>query len=133
MSIAFLSAAGLSAALFAQQLSLAPTPPAPRSDWPGARLHLLEESLRIPFGEDWGGEADYFLRFNRLDLGGFVRAWSQAVCDRPDCAGRSVQAGAAIRVKVAPALDVGVEVGALRDGTTQRTQPVVMPRLRLKF
>ena len=49
----------LGTALVAQQLTLAPAPPPPRADWPGARLHLLNETLRVPFGEDWYG---YFVR-----------------------------------------------------------------------
>jgi hypothetical protein len=125
-------AALLGAAVLVQQLTLAPTPPPPRADWFGARLHLLEDSLRVPFGEDWGGDTHYFIRFNRLDVGVFARAWSEAICDRPDCPGRAVHAGAEVKVNVTPALDVGLDVGAARN-STQRTGSMILPRLRLKF
>jgi len=125
-------AAFLGAAVFAQQLTLTPTPPPPRADWAGARLHLLEETLRIPFGEDWGGETRAFARFGRLDVGVFARAWSEAVCDRPDCAGRAVQMGAEVKVNVTPALDVGLDLGVGRNAT-QRGGSMILPRLRLKF
>jgi hypothetical protein len=128
-----MSLARFFAAVIVQQLTLAPSPPPVRGDWPGARLHLLEESLRVPFGEDWGGELHVFRRFNRLDVGGFVRAWSQQVCDRPDCPGRSLEGGAEVRVNVTPKLDVGLDVGALRDGVSRRSESTIMPRLRLKF
>ena len=119
------------AAVVTQQLMLAPTPPLVGPDWPG-RLHLLDESLRVPFGEDWGGETHYFVRFNRLDVGIFARAWSEAICDRPDCVGRGLHAGAEVKVNVTPALDVGLDVGGAR-GATQRTGSMILPRLRLKF
>ncbi len=125
-------AALLGAALVAQQLTLAPAPPPIRADWPGARLHLLEEVLRVPFGEDWGGEVHYFVRFNRLDVGAFVRAWSEAICDRPDCPGRAVQGGAEVKVNVTPTLDVGLDLGPARNAT-QRAGSMILPRMRLKF
>ncbi len=37
------------------------------------QLTLLNETLRVPFGEDSGGETHYFVRFNRLDVGVFAR------------------------------------------------------------
>ncbi|HXJ18710.1 MAG TPA: hypothetical protein VMT03_00645 [Polyangia bacterium] len=122
----------LSAAVLVQQLAMAPTPATVPTDW-STRLHLLEETLRVPFGEDWGGETHYFMRFNRLDVGVFGRAWSQTVCDRPDCTGRSLSAGAEVKVDVTPALDVGLNAGAVRDGTTRGTGTIILPRLRLKF
>ena len=125
-------AALLGASLVAQQLTLAPTPPAPQAEWFGARLHLLNETLRVPFGEDWGGETHYFLRFNRLDVGVFAKAWAEAICDRPDCPGRAVYGGAEVKVNVTPVLDVGLDVGAARS-STQRAGSMILPRLRMKF
>jgi hypothetical protein len=122
----------LGATLVAEQLTLPPAPPPARNDWAASRLHLLDETLRVPFGEDWGGETHYFFRFNRLDVGVFARAWSDAVCDRPDCAGRAVFGGAEVKVNVTPTLDVGLDIGATRDGT-QRTSSTILPHLRLKF
>jgi len=104
----------------------------PQADQPRWRLHLLDETLRVPFGEDWGGETRFFARFGSLDIGVFARAWSETVCDRPDCAGRAVQVGAEAKVNVTPALDVGLELGAQR-GSTERTGSIIMPRLRMKF
>src|SRR2546423_806389 len=124
-------AALLCAAVVGQQLMLAPTPPVAEPDWLG-RLHLLHESLRVPFGEDWGGETHYFLRFNRLDVGVFARAWAETICDRPDCIGRGVYGGAEVKVNVTPSLDVGLDVGGAR-GATQRAGSMILPRLRLKF
>jgi hypothetical protein len=121
----------LCAAIVAQQLTLAPAPPPVGADWLGKRLHLLDESLRDPF-QDWGGETHYFVRFNRLDVGVFARAWAESICDRPDCAERGVHAGAEAKVNVTPALDVGLDVGAAR-GATQRTGSMTLMRLRLKF
>jgi hypothetical protein len=122
----------LGAILVGQQLMLSPVPPPVRADSFGAKLHLLEESLRVPFGEDWGGETHYFVRFGRLDVGAFARAWSESICDRPDCPGRALHAGAEVRVNVTPRLDVGLDVGAARSGT-QRTGSMMLSRLRLKF
>jgi hypothetical protein len=65
-------------------------------------------------------------------VGIFAQAWSEAVCDRPDCAGRAVQAGAEVKVNVTPAHDVGLDLGAARN-STQRTGSIILPRLRLKF
>jgi hypothetical protein len=125
-------AAVLCAVILAQQLTLPPAPPLRGAESPWARLHLLEESLHVPYGEDWGGEVHYYFRFNRLDVGAFARAWSEAICDRPDCVGRAVQAGAEVKVNVTPTLDVGLDVGGAR-GATQRTGSIILPRLRLKF
>ena len=122
----------LSAVILAQQLTLPPASPLLATESPWSRLHLLEESLRVPYGDDWGGEVHYYFRFNRLDVGAFARAWSEAICDRPDCVGRAVQAGAEVKVNVTPALDVGLDVGGAR-GATQRTGSIILPRLRLKF
>lgn len=113
-----------------QQLSLTPT--LPQADRTLSRLHLLEETLRVPFGGDWGGETHVFARFKNLDVGVFARAWSESVCDRPDCAGRGVHAGAEVKVNVTPAMDVGLDVGVHR-GATERTGSLILPRLRLKF
>jgi hypothetical protein len=121
----------LVAALLSQQVTLSP-PSAPIEEGPPARLHLLEETLRIPFGEDWGGETHLGFRFDRLDVGLFARAWSEAPCLRPDCADRGVHAGAEVKVNLGPALDVGLDVGAYR-GSTQRTGTLILPRARLKF
>lgn len=62
----------------------------------------------------------------------FARAWSEAVCDRPDCAGRAVYTGAEAKVNVTPALDVGFDFGVHR-GSTERTGSLILPRLRVKF
>ena len=35
------------------KLTLAPAPPFVGADWPRTRLHLLDESLRVPFREDY--------------------------------------------------------------------------------
>jgi hypothetical protein len=122
----------LTAVILAQQLTLPPAPPLLGAESPWTKLHLLEESLRVPYGDDWGGEVHYYFRFNRLDVGAFARAWSEAICDRPDCVGRAVQAGAEVKVNVTPVLDVGLDVGGAR-GATQRTGSIILPRLRLKF
>jgi hypothetical protein len=106
--------------------------PAPQADRAASRLHLLDETLRIPFGEDWGGETRFFARFKYLDVGVFARAWAETVCDRPDCGGRGVQAGAEIKANLTPALDVGLDLGVQR-GSTERTGSVILPRLRMKF
>lgn len=117
-------------AVGAQEVTRAPAPP--QADQAASRLHLLDETLRIPFGEDWGGETRFFARFKYLDVGVFARAWAESVCDRPDCGGRGVQAGAEIKTNVTPSLDVGLEVGVQR-GSTERTGSIIMPRLRMKF
>lgn len=118
------------AAVGAQQLRLPPAPPA--RDVPSRRLHLLDETLRVPFGEDWGGETRFFVRFGRLDVGAFARAWSELVCDRPDCPGRAVQVGGEVKLNVTPALDVGLDVGVQRNAI-ERSGALILPRLRMKF
>lgn len=125
------------AVVLAQQLTLAPVTLAPespalRADRFGARLHLLEETLRVPFGEDWGGEMRYFVRYDRLSVGVFGRAWSEEVCDRADCRGRALQAGADLKISVTPTLDVGLDMSAVRSGR-QRAGSMIGSRLRLKF
>ncbi len=114
----------------AQQLTLPPA--APQADRPAWRLHLLDETLRVPFAEDWGGETRLFSRFGRLDVGVFARAWAETVCDRPDCAGRAIHAGAQTNLNVTPALDVGFDFGVHR-GASERTGSLVLSRVRLKF
>jgi len=114
----------------AQPLTLPAAPP--RADQPAWRLHLLDETLRVPFGEDWGGETRLFTRFGALDVGVFARAWAETVCDRPDCAGRAIHAGAQTNLNVTPALDVGLDFGVHR-GAAERTGSMVLSRLRLKF
>lgn len=111
---------------------LAVAPRATEPEGVASRLHLLDETLRVPFGDDWGGETHLFARFGHLDLGLFARAWSEAVCDRPDCAGRAVQAGAEVKMNLTPAFDVGFDFGVQR-GSTERTGSLILPRLRAKF
>lgn len=121
----------LFAALVSQQVMLSPAlPPAGESPW--QRLHLLDETLRIPFGDDWGGETHFGFRFDRLDVGVFARAWAEGLCDRADCVNRGIHAGAEVKVNLAPSLDVGLEVGAYR-GAPQRAGALILPRARLKF
>ena len=72
----------LFAALVSQQVMLSPAlPPAGESPW--QRLHLLDETLRIPFGDDWGGETHFGFRFDRLDVGVFARAWPKVFATAP--------------------------------------------------
>ena len=96
-------------------------------------LHLLEETLRVPFGEDWGGETFlYRLLTPRLSLGLSMRAWSEAICDRPSCQERAIETGVELRYQVTPGLDVGVDMGVQRTGGA-RPVPAILPRVHLKF
>jgi hypothetical protein len=125
----------LLAVLISQQLTLTPpvfTPAPPPID-PVKRLHLLEETLRVPFGEDWGGETHIGLQLGSgIWIGTFVRAWAEAPCDRKDCPDRAVHAGAEVKVQMTPAVDLGVNAGAHRS-STQRTGSMILPRVRIKF
>jgi len=67
---------------------------------------------------------------HRLTLGVYLRAWSEAVCDRPSCAERAVESGVELRYRVQPGLDLGVGLGVQRSPGT-RTAPSVLPRIHL--
>ncbi|MES1157655.1 MAG: hypothetical protein ABUL67_01020 [Haliangium ochraceum] len=72
-------------------------------------LRLLTESLRVPFGDDWGGEMRGSIEMDgRVSLGLFMKVWSEGVCDPHWCADRSIHMGADVRVRVTPRLDLNL-------------------------
>jgi len=112
---------------------MAPAPGAGDAGQTALPFHLFNETLRVPFGGDWGGETFLFTDLgHRLSLGLFMRAWSEALCVTPSCDGRALEGGVELRYQVKPGVDIGVDVGAQRGGGV-RSVPGVMPRVRVKF
>ena len=101
----------------------------------GDRLpfHLFSETLRVPFGADWGGETFLYAPVApRLSLGLFMRAWSEAPCVSPSCEARALEGGVELRYQVKPGVDIGLGVSTQRSAGTNPA-PTVLPRLRVKF
>jgi|GEM_PF-6058643 len=116
-----------------------PVPVVPRlpvaGDAAGGTLpfHLFTETLRVPFGGDWGGETFLYAPVGpRLSLGLFMRAWSEALCVSPSCEARALEAGVELRYQVKPGVDIGLDVSTQRSAGAAPT-PTVLPRLRVKF
>ena len=94
------------------------------------RPHLFLETLRVPFGDDWGGETFMYTPLGRrLSLGLVLRAWNAGFCNHLTCIDRAIEAGVELRVRVKRGLDLGVGMG-VQQGPAER---LVMPRLHLKF
>lgn len=133
VTISLLTAAALTPpAPAAPELKLA-EPLAGLPDRSALPFHLLVDTLRVPYGEDWGGDTFLYRPLNpRLAIGLTLRAWNEAICASPSCQDRAIEAGVELRYKVKPGLDLGVGVGAQRSAGV-RPAPAVLPRLRLKF
>jgi hypothetical protein len=132
MSFLMLTALTATASSAVPELKLA-APLAEERD--GAMLghHLFLESLRVPFGDDWGGETFMSTPLGRgLSLGLLMRAWNAGFCNHLTCTDRAVEAGVELRYRVKPGLDLGVGIGMQRAAGPQPV-PTVMPRLRLRF
>jgi hypothetical protein len=75
----------------------------------GRNLRLLHESLRVPFGDDWGGQIRGSLEFaRRISVGAYMKSFADGVCDPHWCANRAVRAGVDVQIKVTPVFDVNV-------------------------
>jgi len=130
--ILFLMLAGPVAAPASPELKL-PTPGLGQPERSALPFRLFVDTLRVPFGADWGGETFLYRPINdRLSVGLFMRAWNEAICDRPSCQDRAVEGGVELRYQVKPGLDLGMGIGAQR-GAGMRATPTVLPRVHLKF
>ena len=93
-------------------------------------LHLLIETLRVPFAADWGGEMRARIAMGgRLSFGAFMKAWSEGVCvPGHSCQELSIHSGVDTRFRVTPSFDLnlGYEIG--RGPATGRG-----PMLRLRW
>ena len=96
-------------------------------------FRLFSETLRGPFDQDWGGETFLYRPIStRASLGLFMRAWNEAICVRPSCQERAIEAGIELRYQIKPGVDLGAGLGAQRSAG-QRSGPAVLPRVHLKF
>ena len=109
---------------------------APLVDQAGRTLrlpHLFIQTLRVPFGEDWGGEVFVYAPVaRRLSVGVFMRAWNEATCTNPACPQRAIEGGVELRYRMKPGLELGGSIGVQRSGGA-RLPPAVLPRIHLKF
>jgi hypothetical protein len=131
--IVFLMLAVLTPAL-SDVLDLKLAPPVVGQKGPAGRPpHLFIQTIRLPFGEDWGGEMFVFSPISRrLSVGLFMRAWNEATCSEPACPQRAIEGGVELRYRMTPGLDVGGSIGVQRGGNA-RGMPAVLPRIHLKF
>ena len=131
--MSFLMLTALATASFAAPDLRLSAPLAEERDGTMLRPHLFIDTLRVPFGDDWGGETFLYTPLgHRLSLGLLMRAWNEAICDRLSCADRVIEAGVELRYQVKPGVDLGVGMGVQKGGGA-RSAPAVLPRIHLKF
>jgi hypothetical protein len=110
-----------------------PAPLADEREGPRLPPHVFVETLRVPFGDDWGGETYLYTPLgHRLSFGLFMRGWNEAICDRLACAERTLESGVELRYQLRPGVDLGVGLG-VQKGAGIRSAPAVLPRIHLKF
>ena len=130
--LALLMVVALAPAGSSLELTL-PAAQAPARDETHLPWHLFSETLRGPFGQDWGGETFLYAPVGaRLSAGLFMRSWSEATCASPSCAERAMEAGVELRYQVKPGVQLGVGLGAQRSPGA-RPAPSVLPRVHLRF
>jgi hypothetical protein len=113
-------------------LKLSP-PLVEQTDRPVGPPRLFIQTLRVPFGEDWGGEMFAYIPISRrLSVGLFMQAWNEAICSEPACPQRAIEGGVELRYRMKPGLDLGGSIGVQRSGDARGT-PAVLPRIHLKF
>jgi hypothetical protein len=131
-NLLLLMLAGPAAAPAGSALELSP-PRLGEQDRSTLPFRLFVDTLRVPFGGDWGGETFLYTPINdRLSVGLFMRAWNEAICVSPSCQDRAVEAGVELRYQIKPGLDLGLGMG-LQRGAGVRPAPSVLPRVHLKF
>ena len=131
MSLLMLTALTAAVSSAVPDLKLA-APLAQERDGTTLSHHLFSESLRVPFGDDWGGETFMYTPLGRrLSLGLLMRAWNAGFCNHLTCTDRALEAGLELRYRVKPGLDLGVGIGVQR--AAGAPGPAVLPRLHLNF
>ena len=78
-------------------------PLAPEQDGTLLRPHLFLETLRVPFGDDWGGETFMYTPLGRrLSLGLLMSAWNAGFCNHLTCTDRAIEGGVELRSATEP-------------------------------